>query len=214
MSRVLPTRTGTISSTARQPRARWTGNCPHPWNESTTTRTWSCAAPPGPASHTSSKLSARPPSMPVTMCPGSASRPSALSCATTGPTTPLAGPSSASCAQVIVIDDLGLLPPWPPRPPNRSTGSSTPPTNDARSHPPATCTPPASTSSCPRLPDAAGQFCWPHSAVPLPPPGRISWPLTGRRRAVCPRSGHHYVRAQRSACPTEGFRKRRAIELL
>jgi len=48
-------------------------------------------------------------------------------------------------ADLIVIDDIGMLQ-SPPTPPRRCFGSSTPPTKNAQSRSPATSTRPASTS--------------------------------------------------------------------
>ena len=51
---------------------------------------------------------------------------------------------------LVIVDDIGMLPVGADAPPKASTASSTPPMNTARWPSRATCTPPGSTSSCPR----------------------------------------------------------------
>lgn len=80
-------------------------------------------------------------------------------------------------ADLVVIDDIGMLPAGRPLP-KRSTELSRPPTNAARSPSPATSTPPGSTPSCPKR--------WP------PPPSTDS--------STTPTSSS--PRATHSDCPT------------
>ena len=72
-------------------------------------------------------------------------------------------------ADLVVVDDIGLLAGRPPTPPRGSTGSSTPPTRNAPSRSARTCTRPGSTSSCPRPwppPPSTGSCTTPTSARP------------------------------------------------
>jgi hypothetical protein len=75
-------------------------------------------------------------------------------------------------ADLVVVDDIGLLP-VAATPPKACTRSSTPPTSDARSRSPRTCTPPGSTSSCPRPwppPPSTGSCTTPTSVRPAATP--------------------------------------------
>ena len=141
-----------------------------PWNGSAGTRTWWSAARPAPARRSCSKPSARPPSKPASTSPGSPSSSSACWSAATAPTTPSPRPSARILrADLVVVDDIGLLPvgpdaaegPLPPRRRRLRDGAA------SRSAP--TCTRRASTSSCPRPwppPPSTGSCTTPTSARP------------------------------------------------
>ena len=71
-------------------------------------------------------------------------------------------------ADLVVVDDIGLLP-VSTTPPRASTAWSTPPTRNAPSRSAPTCTPPASTNSCPKPwppPPSTGSSTTPTSAKP------------------------------------------------
>ncbi len=134
----------TISPSPRPPSERCA-----PLSGSSGPRPSWCAGHRAPARPTSSKPSAKPLSTSVARSPGSPSKTSADSYAAT-PTTPSPKPCGASCASTWSSSTTSVCCPCPPTPPKRSSESSTPPTNAAPSRSPPTCTPPASTSSCPR----------------------------------------------------------------
>jgi IstB-like ATP binding protein len=85
-------------------------------------------------------------------------------------------------AELIVIDDVGLLP-SELMPPKGSTGSSKPPTNANRWRSPRTCIPAGSTSSCPRRwpPPPSTGYCTTHTfAKPAETPCDWPKPCTGK----------------------------------
>ena len=75
--------------------------------------------------------------------PGSPSKTSASWSAATAPTTPSPKPSPGSCAPIWSSSMTSACCRSPTTPPKASTGSSTPPTRNARSRCRRTCTPPA-----------------------------------------------------------------------
>jgi hypothetical protein len=84
-----------------------------------------------------------------------------------------------TCADLIVVDDIGMLPVGP-TPPKAATGWSTPPTSDVPWPSLATSTRPASTSSC-------QDPCHRHSGLAVAPRPRLRHP----RRVLPARPSHH-----------------------
>ena len=104
-------------------------------------RTSPSAARPAPGRATSPKPSPTPRSTPTCASRGSPWRPSPLRSGGPKPTPRSPRVVARICrSELIVIDDIGSCPPGR-TPPKRSTASSMPPTNGARSSSPATCKP-------------------------------------------------------------------------